>query len=1495
MDFLPNSNTDAAVSSPQLQRHASGLFTFLKELTELRTQTVRDIQAYDRVLWLSDIPHEPECHCIFWQRGVASDDDEEWLMIRKPRLLSPPEPEAKLKPWLIAEEISNSSLEMPSLREQILVRKSDSTIDDDEGEPFEKREIRDYPEITDAWLRYVRERWLPWRDVDRRAQAVQRVYHELFSIYQRQQKLGEQYEVVLGMGLLLWRTPDHQLIRRHLLVAQTNIVFDAVHGIIKLGPAGDGPQLALEQEMIDPQYRPGIIDLNERISNIGDDLWSDRAIDEILAGWCNAVSAHGAYDDSLESSNVIDIHPRCYLAPAIILRKRTERSFVKVYSEIRELIHAGHPIPSGVQHFISPPTKSASSFALSKQMLQASNEIYFPLEANDQQRAIVERLATNAGVVVQGPPGTGKSHTITNLIAHLLATGQRILVTSHTDRALHVLKRYLREKMPEIAPLAVMLLGNNRDGLRAMEDSVHGIVQHYNLWDATKSQKEIARLEQELDQARREEVRLLKDLQAVREAETYRHPLRFNAYQGTLAQIARQLHEEAETIGWIDDRPKEDEEAPLSLEELEELLHLLRDTEINEVSKQKWQIPDLSQITPPNEYSQLLAEVESVSSESEQFKRHRQHPAWHTLLMSMDKTTELAQSLGQLLEQIERIDHSSQAWTHDAARQVLEGRERVWRELAEVTKKHLKELDGQMRWTDEFVVEGLDGRNHLVVRADTTELLQHLSSGKGWGTGFFRPAIVKRAAYLRDEVRIQGRPCDHPESLRLLLTWLDVEKSLQQLQRLWSPYTTVNIPSFRLQQQLFYELLDLLKEILHLRSKTDQLGLIIRQIPGLHEPAWHKIDEVRELYQLLQSAQIASRSRIVHQQLTTVIDHIKLYTRTPDAHPALTQLLQAAQERNAAAFQRIWMELERYAANYAKLSRRRVLEGRLSLRAPQLMMTLRRTASDEVWDQRLPTFLRAWDWAGAKGWIERMNDPQRESQLHLELDNSRRVIRENLRKIAAAKAWAHCIQNMTEEHRQHLVAWTKSMSKIGRGYGKYAHIHRENARKHMNGCRGAVPAWIMPLYRVAETIRPGQEMFDVAIIDEASQSGMEALLLTYLAKKIVVVGDDKQISPDNVGINRADVNQLRARHIPNIPFSEQYGIDNSFFGLAEIRFPGRIRLREHFRCMPEIIQFCNDLFYSSEPLIPLKQFGSSRLTPVIVTRYVHDGYQTGGDTRKLNRPEAEAVVQSIVECCQNPLYEGKTIGVISLLGETQAREIERLLLEQLGPEEMEKRQIVCGDAYDFQGDERDIIFLSMVVAQNQRFGTLTGERYERRFNVAVSRARDQLFLFHSVTLDNLNPNCLRYKLLEYCQNPQRTTKTVAGIDIEQLKQLATQLDRTRVKPPSPFDSWFEVEVCLRIAERGYHVIPQYEAAGYYIDLVIEGMNRRLAVECDGEYWHGPERYAEDMARQRVLERCGWIFWRVRSSTFYLDPDAAMASLWQKLQQLGIDNAAPLAV
>src|SRR6266516_3024024 len=281
--------------------------------------------------------------------------------------------------------------------------------------------------------------------------------------------------------------------------------------------------------------------------------------------------------------------------------------------------------------------------------------------------------------------------------------------------------------------------------------------------------------------------------------------------------------------------------------------------------------------------------------------------------------------------------------------------------------------------------------------------------------------------------------------------------------------------------------------------------------------------------------------------------------------------------------------------------------------------------------------------------------------------------------------------------------------------------------------------------------------------------------------------------------------------------------------------------------MPEIIEFSNRLSYGDHLLVPLRQFGTDRLEPL---RTVHVGgaITYGNDLGKINDDEARAIVDQIARCCADPRYDGRSMGVVSLLGAAQAKRVHDLLVERIGPEEIVARRIKCGTAYDFQGDERSVMFLTMVVVPNpdaRPLPALGGRGSEQRFNVAASRAQDQLWLFHSVQPHDLNRECVRWKLLSHRLNP-----------------------------------------------RGYRVVAQHRIHGFRVDLVVLGERSRLGLVCDGDQWRGPDQYDHDLARQRALERCGWRFHHLRASEFSRDPDGALEPLWQLLADRGISPADP---
>ncbi len=407
----------------------------------------------------------------------------------------------------------------------------------------------------------------------------------------------------------------------------------------------------------------------------------------------------------------------------------------------------------------------------------------------------------------------------------------------------------------------------------------------------------------------------------------------------------------------------------------------------------------------------------------------------------------------------------------------------------------------------------------------------------------------------------------------------------------------------------------------------------------------------------------------------------------------------------------------------------------------------------------------------------------------------------------------------------------------------------------------------MPTWRISESLPAKLGSFDLVIVDEASQSDITALPALLRGKKVLIVGDDKQVSPTAAFVEERKILQLQHNFLKGQPFAAAMLPGSSLYGLAQAMFPGdRIMLREHFRCVEPIIRFCFRFY--TEPLVPLRlPSASERLDPPLIDVYVEDGCR---DKREVNEPEARAIVDEIERLVRDPAYAKRNIGVVSLIGAKQAQFIQQLLLERIGEEVYVRHDIACGDSATFQGKERDIMFISMVACPRTKRAQ-TSLPFQQRFNVALSRARDREYLFRSVTEEMLDPEDLKAKVIRHFHGPMEN----APREVDDLIELC--------------ESVFEREVFSRLVTLGYRVTPQVNAGAYRIDLVVEGNDdRRLAVELDGDKYHAPDRWADDLARQRVLERVGWRFWRCWGSSWTLDPHGCLEDLMSVLKEMGIE-------
>ena len=494
----------------------------------MKAAPVRDVDEYKGdgdVVWFASIPELPGSQCIT-HTGHSTDGD--WIAVERPRIPPRPQPPIALWGWLIDDREPTSDPELRGL---------------DEGEELPDTVVTAYSDYLDA----CRE----WTATHGRRVPLLALYERLFRIKQQADQLGERYETVVAAGLVLVPDAERGRVRRHLLTMRAEVHYEPQTGRITVRPAADGISVQFEDEMLDPGLIPSK-DLRESVHAVveaaGTNIWLGNTIEDALTTWTQAMRHDALFDPRLDVPPMPPEGLLVALAPALILRKRTARSLLAFYQKVDDQLDSGTLVPGLVAGLVAEPDGGPSGDG-GGPSLPEDDELYFPKPYNAEQLDVLRRMAMSDGVVVVGPPGTGKSHTIANLVSHLLAHGQRVLVTSHTSRALEV----LLDKLPdEIRWLSVSLVGDGRAGMRELQRSVGALVNRSTdaEWQMPKIDQRISRYRQLRERAHEERRRHLAAIREVREGDAKVHEPGLGGHRGTLSQIAAQLADEREVFGW---------------------------------------------------------------------------------------------------------------------------------------------------------------------------------------------------------------------------------------------------------------------------------------------------------------------------------------------------------------------------------------------------------------------------------------------------------------------------------------------------------------------------------------------------------------------------------------------------------------------------------------------------------------------------------------------------------------------------------------------------------------------------------------------------------------------------------------------------------------------------------------------------------------------------------------------------------------------------------
>lgn len=1435
------------------------LFRFLKEFYQLRETTVRDIttsKKYLSHLWLDDFSKVPGAR----HRLLGHDLDDEPLLLTLKRPKRPAEPELPdcqrhWRPWL--EGALDDLDDAPKLRE--IIEKDDEMLI-----------LEDLPDLETELLNYLddlsnwRELQVEYEEQLAIYEIEKKVYDQLFDAATKLESFTERYELLLGVGLFCWGAPP--AIQRPVVTIPLEIEITDT-GIIRVSLSASTNLFRVENDFIAGldglSIAPATKALEERLANEDLDFWGIFE-DLQINGFRAFVSKMGSQVSYLLDDNPprqLPKDPTIYHSPVLIFRERSVRSFTVLFESIlQHLEEQGDDFQVGLlDRIVYNLNQLPANRSLQDHSWQvAAEEILLPKESNNEQLEIARRIGQRDVVLVQGPPGTGKSHTIANIITYLLSRGKKVLVTAQTDQALKALRQHLPEEFLDL--VIYFLQGADRRG-NDLGKSVRKLQDSINAYQPARIQRSIDQSRVDLQHLREERARLINDVKTLQQADKRLDELNSQYRNATLLELTDQVKQDESSYGWMKDEVADLTTALDKLDDFVSWYGLWREIKNRAFAPDNQIIPDLNQLPDPTEVKELQENQQLFSQKYE---------ASALLPKTAIPPGALRETIDQFTGLREKLTPHV-AWQKEVQTAIETGQSLGWENMQKRTKDLLSEVDSgvmeRILREYNFHIPGHVPPQQL--KSDALTVLKYVNTGQkltGLLTGFSIPQYVKSRRYIYKECRINNQLCTQSQELEILYHYATAQLVLTELDGLWDEHA-VSANDLRRKYE-GYEM-----QLTHLQDQLDDYPRYValrKKLSELFQCPTSFFEEPKNLFTLRTAVDAHTLQDAIDTLKKKVTQGYEYLQSLAESDPRLLGMLRALQTLD-------WVKYEQQYVEYlslAELSRKhRDMTDKEEKLAPffqDTLLYLRENSEGPI--------LQAEDFEGAVYWSNAQYHLKRRfsesiDEKYQRLKRNDEDFRETALKFLKGKATKGFIENLQNpDHLNGQLALWQSAIKQASGKGKLAFQFRRKAQEILQDISQDIPCWIMPIYRLVDTLGPQPETFDVVVVDEASQLGPEALFLKYITRKIIVVGDDQQTAPENVGVPIASVNNLIQTYLPGIPNATFFNTKFSFFDHVNFISGQKVSLREHFRCMPEIIEFSNQLCYrpNGMELVPLKQYSSERLRPL--EKYF---VENGTYNNERNIPEARAIVETIKYLLEEETYQDKSFGVIVLQGTAQCAEIDSRLRDALSPQDFIERKIVVGTPPDFQGDERDIIFLSLVTAHDHRRTSLTRDSFQRRYNVAMSRAREQVWLFHSVQEQDLNPLDLRFKLLHYF-NTQKISEKPELLDIPD--------DRSQ-KPPKPFDSWFEVDIYREITARDYVVEPQFKVGPYWIDLVVHLPNgKKIAVECDGDRYHEGEALQRDIDRQLILERAKWEFFRIRWSHYKYSPEESLKKLWVLLEK-----------
>jgi hypothetical protein len=1189
---------------------------YLEEVVRLNEPVVQRVADYRSADNAHFVLHQHELDGL---PGVIFDSIDDngpvWLRVEPLKKIEPPPIEPDLGVWI---EVFADPDRPPSIRDSVMVTvdaaEKDRLVATKQARATElepainpdrrhhnifnvRLRLADYPSLAVRLNAYVAGPWSWWARTEKLRRRTMAIHARLSDIVPVGDRTDRSHEIVWGIGVSRWRRDDNEIL---LPVLERSVTIEVgENNEIRIRPrmvgaiadlrgfqtgraagatsAVESARRIIEAVERDGEVSPFVPDSFEPILRIVSSQLDSEGV--YLASDHERREPGAASPDAPEHLAVSDrwvifARPR---SKSFVLRdiERCREAIDRLTTNEGELPMLARVLAFGASDDVRSGVRQALPGVIGRPMdielvaEHASAEIgdlFFPLPSNVDQVDVVRRLQTSDGLVARATPGPAKDDAIVNVVCHHLALGLRVLVVCREEATVQA----LRDKFPAvIRDLAIGLTGGDREELAQVEAAVRRLQSIVETRKPRDHADLINRSEREVIAARE----AAKDI-ADEVANIGRNTPGFTELP---FDLVRKLIAESRAHAWFEDRPSMLlSETGISLAAVD----AARDARIRlgaDLCHIDDDLPPVARLPEPAAVAGMHQNLAPPVEPARSLKgpEERLHVRRVVAVLDVPGATQFADDIEALAAV--HLAVADEPWL--GAPCPLRKHDGGPRADSAALVDFARDATSQLSRRGAFLSRPVDAPAEAFADQALFDVVVRLSAGEKVFTAF--ASREKRQRPVLDAITIAGVAPAGPDDWQHVRDYLAWRRDVHALSARWRPLAVeLGAPALTAE---YPQVIHGFERIVSSINVTIVTAAIAER--NVTSVAGSKLTMSRsDIMALLADASELQKLGAAVRTAVTELEASRLeFTRLKELFAGEGELPAAVRDGILTRIGQHGTDGDEVCESWTRLRERiALLHGRREdFNRVNAIGTAFAEAGAPIFAHRLKTevvqpatgdHLLAADWAGAWNWaaltrqMKEVGQDEHLRRLAARREQLETTLRDRFEAVVAARTDFAAAQNLSGTVRRALTIFTIALRKMASAVdGQAAHQHRRMAREALDGCSEGIPCWIMPSWRVAERLPATLGAFDLVIINEASGADVCELATLLRGRKILVIGDDKQVGPPSLENGNAGTEGLGDAFLRALPRTIRPFMlpGSSLYDLAKVMFPGsQIHLRE---------------------------------------------------------------------------------------------------------------------------------------------------------------------------------------------------------------------------------------------------------------------------------------------------------------------------------------------